>query len=448
MVGGPTGAGAGPELLTGRGRGSQDDLVEPPGLSDGVVRLRALREGDVGTGAPGQRSVVAQCLDPESVRWTSVPLGYTPALGADFVATAALAWATGTTLAVADATDDSFLGSVDLRPGPPGTFEVGFGLGSWARGRGVMTRALSLLLGWAFRPAPAGLGADLVRWSAHVGNWGSRRVAWKAGFRGFGEVRGLLDHRGVATDAWVATVRADELGHPDGRWLVVPTLPFTARDGSAWVLRPWRDDEAEVAAVTRACSDPVTQRWLAHLPRGYSPDDARAFLRRAPEGAATGRSVAWAVAPVLPTTDDQAAGSGSATGSLSLFDLDAPYGTPELGWWADPSVRGRGVVAAAVRAGADWALHAAPDGVRTHRLNVQVDAGNHASMRVALAAGFTEFGRGHAEDQDPAGGFSDCRYFELLRADVAGADVGAGVDARQAAPETAQQHVPDEESGN
>ena len=385
----------------------------PPELSDGVVRLRALRPGDVGTGAPGEHGIVAQCTDPDSLRWTTVPEGYTPAMGAEWVTEAAAGWAAGRSyvLAVADALTDDFLGSVDLRPGVPATCEVGFGLGPWARGRGVVPRALLLLLGWAFAPAPTGLGLEVVRWNANVGNWPSRRAAWKVGFRGFTTVRGLLDHRGVATDGWVATVRADELGVPDGRWPTVPTLTFSARDGSAWQLRPWREDDDEVAAVVRACSDPQTRRWLSHLPAPYTAEDARAFLRTRPEGPATGTSMSWAVAP---------AAGGPAVASLSVFRMAEPYGNPELGWWADPGVRGRGVVAAAVRRLAGWLLDEAPDGVRTHRLNVEADAGNEASARVALAAGFTEFGRGHAEDPDPAGGFSDCRYFERLRAGIVG----------------------------
>src|SRR5690349_21176339 len=49
-----------------------------PTLSDGVVTLRAARESD----APG---VLEQCLDPESVRWTTVPVGYTEADAVDYL---------------------------------------------------------------------------------------------------------------------------------------------------------------------------------------------------------------------------------------------------------------------------------------------------------------------------------------------------------------------------
>lgn len=391
--------------------------MRPPELTDGTVRLRALREDDIGTGEVGERSILAQCHDPESIRWTTVPLDYTAEQAREFVELAATGWAasTGFVLAIADADDDTFLGSLDLRPRAPGAYGIGFGLGPAGRGRGVMARALALALGWAFDTG--GLAARVVRWEANVGNWVSRRTAWRAGFRGFVTVRGLLDHRGEAVDAWVATVRADEVGRPDGRWIDVPTLPVTARDGAQWVLRAWRDDEADLAAITRACGDPVSQRWLSHLPRGFTVADARDSVARRAEGAAAGDSFSVALAP---------AAGGPGVLSVNVFDIGAPYGTPKFGWWADPAVRGRGLVAAAVRATADWMFHAAPDGVRTHRVECAAEAGNEASVRVALAAGFTEFGRGHAEDPDPAGGWSDCRYFELLRADAAAQRVPGG----------------------
>ena len=43
-----------------------------------------------------------------------------------------------------------FSGSVDLRFDGVGGAEVGFGLAPWARGNGVMTRALRLVLAWGF----------------------------------------------------------------------------------------------------------------------------------------------------------------------------------------------------------------------------------------------------------------------------------------------------------
>lgn len=377
-----------------------------PVLSDGVVTLRPLRESDLGTGAPGEHSLMAQATDPEMVRWTTVPTPYADRDARFFLGMHGQGWLSGGNRgwAVADAATDDFLGSIDLRPQSPDAAEIGFGLGGWAAGRGVMTRAVRLALGWAFDRA--GLGVRTVGWRAHVGNWGSRRIAWKVGFRGFATVRDLCEQRGESVDGWIATIRADEAGVPEGTWLTVPTLPVTARDGSSWVLRPWRTDDAEVEAVLEACADPLTQRWLTHLDTPYTRESARAFLAGRAEQAATGEAVAWAVAPV---------GSGPAGASLSLFGLTRAYGSPELGWWAHPAARGRGVVSAAVRVAAAWAMAPAPDGLGAHRLLVEAAAGNSGSVAVARAAGFTEFGRGHAEDLERDGTHTDCLYLERLR---------------------------------
>jgi RimJ/RimL family protein N-acetyltransferase len=88
------------------------------------------------------------------------------------------------------------------------------GLAPWARRKGVMTRALRLVLAWGF-----GLpGIDVVYWRAQVGNSASRRVAGRCGFRMEGTVRGLLEQRGERRDGWIGSLRRGEplTGPPDG----------------------------------------------------------------------------------------------------------------------------------------------------------------------------------------------------------------------------------------
>jgi len=62
---------------------------------------------------------------------------------------------------------------------------------------------------------PPGIG--VVYWRAQVGNWASRRVAGRCGFRMEGTVRGLLEQRGERRDAWIGSLRRGEplTGQPD-----------------------------------------------------------------------------------------------------------------------------------------------------------------------------------------------------------------------------------------
>ncbi len=83
---------------------------------------------------------------------------------------------------------------------------------------------------------------------------------------------------------------------------------MTARDGSAWELRAWRTDDAEVEAVRQAGADPTTQLWLIDLDTPYTAESARQFLTAATAQAATGDAVSMAVAPV-------AGGATTATGA-------------------------------------------------------------------------------------------------------------------------------------
>ncbi len=179
------------------------DLPAPPVLRDGDdLALRAHRPEDVD-------GIVEQCRDPLSVAMTTVPTPYGRADAEGFVAAVADDWRRGRTASFAIELDGRFAGTVDLRLREAGWAEVGYGLHPAARGRGAMTRALLLVLGWGF----AELGLDGVHWEARVGNEASWRVARTCGFRREGQVRGLLVHRGERLDGWIGSLLA---GDPRG----------------------------------------------------------------------------------------------------------------------------------------------------------------------------------------------------------------------------------------
>ena len=167
--------------------------------------MRLPLSGDVG-------DIVAQCRDPEFQRWTTVPVPYHESDAQDFVRRVAEGWRTNVAR-FAIAYDGRFAGSVDLRFDGLGGAEVGFGLAPWARGRGVMTRALRLVLAWGFELP----GIEVVYWRAQVGNWASRRVAGRCGFRMEGMVRGLLEQRCERRDGWIGSLRRGEplTGQPE-----------------------------------------------------------------------------------------------------------------------------------------------------------------------------------------------------------------------------------------
>lgn len=170
-----------------------------PELSDGAVVLRAHRGDDAA-------EVLAQCQDPEMQRFTTVPVPYTAADAEQFLAGAAQGWRNGSVAAFAVEVDGRFAGTVDLRLQEGDWAEIGYGLAPWARGRGVVTRAVRLLLTWGFEVR----GLAGVEWRAHLGNEASRRVAEKCGFRVEGTVRGLCVARGRRVDAWIGTLLAGD----------------------------------------------------------------------------------------------------------------------------------------------------------------------------------------------------------------------------------------------
>ncbi len=379
----------------------QGEAVDAPKISDGQdpdpIVLRPLTPADVD-------SVLEMCRDPDMQRWTTVPAPYARTDAETFVAGVPAGWADGDSLTLAiDAVDDDgnarYAGNLSLRPDGAGEADLGFGLAPWARGRGVMSRAVRMMLTWGFRA----LDLQVVHWKAHEGNWGSRRVAWACGFRVEGLVRGLLSARGVRYDGWIASIVRGEPMVPALAWLSVPDLL-----GERVVLRPW--SQADVPRVAEACADPSTQAWLPQLPSPYRVSDAQWYVRSREEQHASARGVYWCVAD---PADDR------CLGSVALFGLAGPDHAPEVGYWTHPGERGRGVMTEAVSLAVRHAVVPAEDGgLGLPRVELRAASRNAPSNAVALAAGFRRAGLARRAERLRDGTVDDFVLYDVLAAEV------------------------------
>lgn len=370
--------------------------VVVPTLTDGVVTLRGHSEDDL----PG---VLEQCLDPRSQEWTTVPVPYSLDQAKQFVRHAMPGgWASDEEWAFAiEAVDPEtgetrFGGTVSLRNERAGRAEIAYGAHPWIRGRGYVERALRVLLEWGF----AERDLDTVIWWANEGNWASRKVAWRLGFSYDGNVRRWLPQRGELRNGWVGTLlRGDEMT-PRNVWLGVPRIV-----GEKVVLRAHRP--GDVDRVLEACTDERTVHWLGQLPQPYTRGTAEEFLRHRPEGMARGTDLHWAIAD--PATDD-------LLGVVSLMQIGNGRNDhmAEVGFWAHPGARGRGVMTEAVRLAARHAfIDEGAGGLGLHRLTGFAAVDNTASRHVLEAAGFTQFG---TERQAilVRDGWHDCAGYDLL----------------------------------
>jgi len=255
--------------------------VEVPVLTDGVVTLREHLPADVD-------AVTQMCRDPEFSRWTTVPVPYDRSMAEQFIDEVILrGWREHTSYGWAvEAVDDDgtvrFAGNVDIRTRPRP--DIGFGLHPWARGRGLMTRAVRLATRWCFDT----LGMPVMHWECHAGNWGSWRVAWACGFSFEGTASSYSPQRGELRDAWLAVLRPDAEQRPANRWLEVPVL-----EGARVRLRPYTD--ADLPRLVEACRDPRTRHWLPTRRDPATLETARAIARPSSRGESLGRPDATSI---------------------------------------------------------------------------------------------------------------------------------------------------------
>ncbi|TDD47934.1 GNAT family N-acetyltransferase [Saccharopolyspora elongata] len=144
------------------------------GLTDGTVTVRHLTDGDA-------EDFAAATADAAVRRFAHLPSPhYTPQLVreqirgviADGLSSGNLA-----VLAIANAADDRFLGSITLFDIQGQSAEVGFWLAPHARGLGVVQRAVDLIATWA--PTR---GITTLRARTEQGNTASQRTLARAGF--------------------------------------------------------------------------------------------------------------------------------------------------------------------------------------------------------------------------------------------------------------------------
>ncbi|GAA3526923.1 hypothetical protein GCM10022234_25230 [Aeromicrobium panaciterrae] len=353
-----------------------------PVLSDGVVTLRAHTPGDID-------GLYEMATDPEMVRWTSVATPHTREMSEDFaLGIIPEGWDKGTHRIWAIEAEGRFAGNVDIRQGP--IADIGFALHPWARGKGLMTRAVRLANDWAFTEG----GIEIVHWRSHVGNEASLRIAHATGFTMHGTTPGLLHERGRVLDAWTASIRFG-----DAPFARTPWAESTVLESERLRLRPMV--ESDLSRITEACSDADSQHWLSNLPRPYTEVTARAYVADCVWQAAKGSKATWAIA-------DRA--TDQLLGNVAVMDMLRP-GSGEIGYWMHPDARGKGVMTEATR----LVVAHAWSGLDRRRLVLYAADGNIGSNKVAEAAGFTRYGTQTLAERLGDGTYVDLHGYELLR---------------------------------
>ncbi|MFK3980975.1 GNAT family N-acetyltransferase [Micromonospora sp. NPDC050397] len=169
-------------------------------------------------------------------------------------------------------------------------------------------------------------------------------------------------------------------------------------------LRLFRDQDTD--GLVAGCGDPLTRRFLPHLPDPYTVADAHWWIS---EGTAAVWDRGGAAYAIADPADDR------LLGGIGLDHVVPARAQGEVGYWLAPWARGRGIVTAAVRALAERALG---DGFA--RLELLTEQENAASQRVALASDFRREGVRRGLGSRPDGSRHDLVAWARLADDPPG----------------------------
>jgi len=336
-----------------------------PVLTDGTLTLRAHTEDDL-------PAVLEYCTDERSVRWASVPSPYSLEDAKQFVRHIVPAgWETESEFTFVIDEGGRLVGTCAVRVLSDRRGDVGYIVHPAARGRGVMERALRLLLDWAFSTDRF----DTISWWAQAGNWASRRVAWSLGFSCAGPLEQWLPQRGELKDAWIGVLRREDPREPRHPWYDAPMIL-----GRSVVLRAI--DHGDAVRVAEAFSDETSRAWL-RLPASYSEEQGHGYVEERRGLMADGKVVYWTVAD--PENDE-------ALGAVMLFNIE-PGKDAELGYWTHPAARARGLTIEAARLAVRHAFVPEEDGgLGLGRVTAYAGVDNTASLRVIDRLGFRRYG--------------------------------------------------------
>lgn len=365
-----------------------------PVLTDGHVVLRPHYGADI-------PRMVKACRDPQSRAWLPLPDLYDQNDALQFLEAKRVGRMAGRSIEWAIEAGGRWVGNIGLHDPRGNTLEVGYLLHPDARGTGIGSRAMDVLLTYAFDA----MGLNSVMWRAARDNFASWRLAWSAGFvmDGTWQVPHPVSDGYEVPATWMGHLNAADQRKPRRPWWEPPVL-----DGGRFTLRAWREDD-----TPRAEPDELSARFLRDMAPGISSYPAWLLARR--ERMSLGEGIYWCLAD---RDIDEPLGYIHVAGLATDFTR----GTGELGYWLYPAGRGLGLLQEALdiviaHAFAPLSDASGASGLGLHRLRAGSELANRRSTRALRRAGFRQVGQERAalahDDRPPTAALT----FELLADD-------------------------------